>query len=314
MFNVATRAAILIVALSSCRSSNNLTAAKPPSYDISEVLETSYEIREEANKIRGEAFNLISRALTMKEEALELREETYSARSELERYLLETLALVKANAVSTAQNIAEIKDSLEGMSDRMEKLEEKEGSNTQNIAEIKDSLEKLEEKVGSNAQMTELIKKRQELWASEIRLISLYKMTDQTSISSAGQTSDHAVDGQFSFAKNVHDGMSVYTMTNNSPNNKLNIHLGGLFRIHRVKIWNIRFCCQERIVGTRVYADHRQIGVAIQTKSVYEFNVSTEDPTYAKVITLHQELGQHLHVLEVQVWGSGPFLEDDLFA
>ena len=261
MFDVATRAAILIVALSSCRSSNNLTAAKPPSYDISDVLETSYEIREEANKIRGEAFNLISRALTMKEEALELREETYSARSELERSLLETLALVKANAVSTAQNIAEIKDSLEGMSDRMEKLEEK---------------------VGSNAQMTELIKKRQELWASEIRLISLYKMTDQTSTHAQYHSSDHAVDGQFSFAKNVHDWMSVFSMTNSSPNNKLNIHLGGLFRINRVKIWNIRFCCQDRIVGTRVYADHRQIGVVIQTKSLYEFNVSTEDPTYGQ--------------------------------
>ena len=135
-------------------------------------------------------------------------------------------------------------------------------------------------------------------------------MTDQTSTHADHRTGDLAVNGQFA---TFVPGSTTHQMTNNNPNNKLNIRLGGLFRIYRVKVWNIRHCCGERLVGTRIYADHRQIGVVVQTKNLYEFNVPEEDPTYARTITLHQELAQYLHVLEVQVWGSGPFLEDDLF-
>ena len=286
---------VLFVTLNVCLAATNLTARKPPQYDLSDIVETSYEMREEANKIRAEAFELVNRALEIKEETIATREATLSSRSELERSMLETLTLVNTHTAATAQNIAQIKSSLSGITNR---------------------LENLEAKVEANVQTTDIIKKRQEVWTSEVRLISLYKMTDQTSTHGGYHSGDLAVNGQFVFTAAVpgSTGMLTHQMTNSNPNNKLNIRLGGLFRIYRVKVWNIRHCCRERLVGTRIYADHRQIGVAVQTKSLYEFDVPEEDPTYARTITLHQELVQYLHVLEVQVWGSGPFLEDDLFA
>ena len=149
---------------------------------------------------------------------------------------------------------------------------------------------------------------------SEVRLISLHKMVDQTSYEDAGRDADLIVDGQFIFDKRVIESIQTYPKTNNSPNNKLTIHLGGLFRIHRVKVWNVRFCCQDRFVGTRIFADDEMIGVAVSAKPIYQFDVPEGDPTYAREIILHQELAQHLHILEVQVWGSGPYDPDDLFA
>ena len=158
------------------------------------------------------------------------------------------------------------------------------------------------------------IKRRQKQTVSEVRLISLFKMSDQTSHDGTFRDSDLIVDGQFMFDKNVLDSMQAYTKTDANPGNKLNIDLGGLFRIYRVKVWNVRFCCQERFIGTRIYADDRMIDVALQAKAIYSFDVAEGDPTYSRKITLHQELGKNLHVLEVQVWGSGPYAEDDLFA
>ena len=71
-----------------------------------------------------------SRAFDIKEEALERREETlqlppYPSWSELEKTLMETLSLVKIQAVSSAQNIAEIKTSLETLEDKIGMLEYK---------------------------------------------------------------------------------------------------------------------------------------------------------------------------------------------
>ena len=149
---------------------------------------------------------------------------------------------------------------------------------------------------------------------SEVRLISLHKMVDQTSYEDAGRDAELIVDGQFIFDKRVIESIQTYPKTNNSPNNKLTIHLGGLFRIHQVKVWNVRFCCQDRFVGTRIFADDEMIGVAVSAKPIYQFDVPEGDPTYAREIILHQELAQHLHILEVQVWGSGPYDPDVLFA
>ena len=95
---------------------------------------------------------------------------------------------------------------------------------------------------------------------------------------------------------------------------KLWIDLGGLFRIHRVQIWNSRHCCLERFIGTHTYADERLLGVAVSSKHMYDYKVDAGDPIYARSITLHQVRVEYLQVSELQVWGSGPFAEDDKFA
>ena len=302
---------VLLVALALCDvclTATNLTAFKPPGrYDLSDIMKTSYEMREEANKIRAEAFELVNRALEIKEETIATREATLSSRSELERSMLETLTLVNTHTAATAQNIAQIKNSLSGIADRLDSLEEK--------VEILDG--KVDSEQLSVMEMQKdltKIKRRQKQTVSEVRLISLFKMSDQTSHDGTFRDSDLIVDGQFMFDKNVLESMQAYTKTDANPGNKLNIDLGGLFRIYRVKVWNVRFCCQERFIGTRIYADDRMIGVASQAKAIYSFDVAEGDPTYSRKITLHQELAKHLHVLEVQVWGSGPYAEDDLFA
>ena len=308
MLVVVIKTAALLLVLTSCQADKNLSVpdTPPSASDLSYVLETSHEIREEANKIRGEAFDLMNRAFEMKEEAVELREETYSSRSELQRSLLETLYLINTHAVSTAHNIAEIKSSLAAMSERMESLEEKVGMLEDKIDSEKETMEEMQGDLVT-------VKRRQHHVISEVRLISLYKMSDQTSQDGDYRDSDLLVDGQFIFDKNVLESMQAYTKTDNSPGNELNIHLGGLFRIHRVKVWNVRFCCQTRFIGTRILADERMIGVALSAKPIYKFDVSEDDPTYARKITLHQELAENVHVLEVQVWGSGPYAADDLF-
>jgi len=290
MFFIAKETTVLILALFNCLSGDHLNA--PKGQHVSDILEVAYDIREEANKIRGEALEMMNRALSMKEEAVDQREKYYS-KSEMERSLLETLC--------------DIKNSLAGVSVRMEKLEDKVGMLEQKIDSQKDTLEEMQEDLGA-------VKRRQQHVISEVRLISLYKMSDQTSFDGNYRDSDLIVDGQFMFDKNVIESMQAYTKTDGNANNKLKIHLGGLFRIHRVKVWNVRFCCQERFIGTRILADDRIIGVAVSAKPIYKFDVHERDPAYARVITLHQELAQNLHVLEVQVWGSGPYAEDDLFA
>ena len=122
-------------------------------------------------------------------------------------------------------------------------------------------------------------------------------------------------DGNFLFSEHTTNGMQTLPHSaSDAPNNKMWIDLGALFRIYKIIVWNHRICCQDRFIGTHIYADERLIGTAITGSNWYEFKVRDEDPTYASKITLHQPLSQYLHPLEIQVWGNGPFNRNDTFA
>jgi len=197
-----------------------------------------------------------------------------------------------------------------------EKIDENEGiiSNVQAVVEdVKAVVEDVKAVVEANGVMTATIKTRQETMLSEVRLISLYKMTNQTSLWSSGHISDLAVDGQFVFS--MWDPSSPQRAITHTArgNQKLWIDLGAQFRIYRIVVWNARHCCQERFIGTQIYADERLLGVASTVADTYEYKVSEKDPVYARSVILHQILDQWLHVSEVQVWGTGPFAEDDRF-
>ena len=174
----------------------------------------------------------------------------------------------------------------------------------------------MSEDVSRTLTVTLTLKSRQQTILSEVRLISLYKPTGQTSTwAGPGHESELASDGLYTFSEHDWASMATYSHTGtNSPNNKIWLELGGWFKIHKVKVWNIRHCCLERIVGSIVLADTKLIGTITQAQSSYDFTVAEEDPTYARKVTLHQPLGQWLHILELQVWGSGPFPEQDKFA
>ena len=78
--------------------------------------------------------------------------------------------------------------------------------------------------------------------------------------------------------------------------------------MYKIKIWNLRHCFQDRIIEAHIYTDDRLIGTVIRAQGTYDFTIGYEDPVYAKEVTLQQP---YLYIIELQVWGTGPFLEDD---
>jgi len=185
------------------------------------------------------------------------------------------------------------------------------------ISNVQAVVEDVKAAVEANGVLTATIKTRQKTMLSEVRLISLYKMTNQTSDETPGDhPSGLAVDGQFVFSQWAPSTPDrTITHTSRNPNQKLWIDLGAVFRIYRVVVWNARHCsgCFARFIGTHIYADDRLVGVATTSKAAYEWKISENDPTYARNVILHQQADIWLHVSEVQVWGTGPFAEDDRF-
>ncbi|KAL5264850.1 hypothetical protein ACHWQZ_G005804 [Mnemiopsis leidyi] len=312
------------------------------------VVETCNTLKEEAQQIRREGYSAIDKAdgireqayrvkdqaYELKEEAYEIKESALEARSALEGTLVETLALMKSQATTTNLYIQEIRASLSSLSERLESLEQDVGEKfaaqsdamEEKFAAQSSALDKLEEKVVSGttevvAKVTETqttvatIKNRQQSWMSEIRLISLYKLTEENNRNPSGYDSDLITDGQFVDSLHREGSMRTYSHTlSRAHNNKIWIALGGLFRIHKIKIWNVRQCCQDQLVGSHIYADDKLIGTVIEPVANYDFTVADNDPTYASKVTLHQPLAKHIHILEMQVWGSGPFQNEDKFA
>merc|ERR1712183_261174 len=185
-----------------------------------------------------------------------------------------------------------------------DKTNEKIDVNEVIISNVQAVVEDVKAVVEANGVMTSTIKTRQKTMLSEVRLISLYKMTNMSSVS-YNLISDMAVDGNL-------DTMT-HTLNNGDPNHWLWIDLGGMFRIYRVLVWNRISCCKERFIGTHIYADEKLLGIAITSEETYEYKLYDKDAVYARSVILKQPLKDPIHVREVQVWGTGPFAEDDRF-
>lgn len=256
----------------------------------------------EALKIKNGDQNTMSGALEMREKASELKDDALDARKEINIGILDTMFFLRSQASETISCLKEMKNTLDDFQGRIEGLEERFGH--------------LEAAMEANGKVTTTIMARQKLTMTEVRLISLYKMTNQSTTHSNkwGEFgSDLAVDGQFEINEGGLSGLGTHSHTNKGRNQKLWIDLGGLFRINRIKIWNFRVSW-ERLLGTHIYADERLLGVVHSAKSLYEIRVPEGDPTYARSIILNQVKDEYLTVKEVQVWGIGPFSEDDKFA
>merc|ERR1711920_1049934 len=186
------------------------------------------------------------------------------------------------------------------------------------LSKIVEATDIVKERIDLNGGKISIVQDRQKAMLSEVRLISLSKMTNATSDithGGGGHSSDLAVDGQYVFAEWEPDSSTRTFTHTDSGNQKLWIDLGALFRIHRVKVFNARHATKslERFIGTHIYADERLLGVATSAEMIYDFKVSEKAPVYAKSVILHQVLEEPLKVLEVQVWGTGPFPENDIF-
>ena len=299
------------VAGTSLEVTEHISRKEGPWDTCREVREEAYTIRNEgytavdkADNIREQAYRTKDEAFELKEEALEIKESVFEGRLALENTLVETLALMKSQTTVTNLYIQEMRTTLSSIVARVDNLEKT----------VETKMEELQEKVTETVALTGKIGKRQQVWMSEIRLISHFKVTEQNNRNAQGYDSDIVVDGQFLFATTTHTNMRPYSHTlNGSAGNKVVIRLGGLFRIHKIKLWNTRdLCCMDRLVGVHVYTDTRLVGTVIETKYTYDYILPEEDPVYAESVIVLQPLARYLHMLEVQVWGNGPFDRDDI--
>jgi len=255
-------------------------------------------------------------------------------------FILESLSVLRSQATATKIFLEEIRSTFKSNEERLDKMENRLSEMNAKLlgleTTMKVSLEKtdvvrervelnkkimteVQSGITASRQITETVKARQNVMLSEVRLISLYKMTEQTTVHVDGHGSDLAVDGQFVFSDWAPSTTTrAISHTAKLPNQKISIDLGALFRIHRVKIWMSRHCpiphCSERFLGLRILADEKLLGITSSHKYIYDFKVAKDDPIYAKSITLHRKEKVFLTVSEIQVWGTGPFAEDDKFA
>ena len=174
--------------------------------------EEAQKIREEAQKMRTDAYDTMRKAFQMKEEAMEFREAAYQARMEMETSMVEALSLLKTQASATTLYVQDmrttlnnVKGRLDVIEDRMEDLErnledgfedagerfaalegileisvEKTNTVGDKVEVNNDLISSVQTKVEASGVMTASIKSRQEVTLEEVRIISLYKMSDQT--------------------------------------------------------------------------------------------------------------------------------------
>ena len=157
------------------------------------------------------------------------------------------------------------------------------------------------------------VKNRQEARISEIRLISLYKLTSENRRQNDGYDSDLVTDGKFTLeypTSSSQGTMRAHTLRSN----RITVHLGGRFRIHNIKIWNMSNGLNDTLSGADIYADTKLIAEVAGSHETYDFVIPEDDPTYADMVYIQGSGSNILKLSEVQIWGSGPFLEGDEFA
>jgi hypothetical protein len=148
---------------------------------------------------------------------------------------------------------------------------------------------------------------------SEVRLISQQKLTWQNSTREGKYPSDFAVDGVYR-AEEDDLGMNPISHTEDArkgPNQMVIIDLGALFKIHTVKLWKRHIsCCDHRNVGLQIYADGTKIGQT--TSAPHLNNLPVKGTVYGSKIYVKQPRSISINFLEIQVFGAGPYTEDEI--
>ena len=201
---------------------------------------------------------------------------------------------------------------IEGVGEKVQNLEGLVDNKTSRIEEMVDKTVDLSEKA---VQLTSTVQRRQQTWLSEIRLISLFKMTGENNPhGSRDYNPGIVVDGQFVFTYPHESQMRTYSHTASGvANNKIWIDLGGLFRVYHIGVWNTREGSKPRFSSTNIYVDDTLVGTASGDWGYHDFPLPEENAVYGSRVTLHQPRADYIILLEVQVWGNGPYNSTDLF-
>ena len=174
-----------------------------------------------------------------------------------------TLSAVQDKINEMEENFEKQEEKFEKLEDKFEKLEERVEQKFTDLQEqnsaimngltdqgaaLETQTAAIEEHTTQTASMSEdvsrtltatlTLKSRQQTILSEVRLISLYKPTGQTSTwAGPGHESELVSDGLYTFSERDWASMATYSHTGtNSSDNKIWLELGGWFKIHKVKV------------------------------------------------------------------------------
>ena len=145
---------------------------------------------------------------------------------------------------------------------------------------------------------------------SEVRLISQQKLTYQNSSWSNHWFPDFSVDGLYTRSTNEDLNPPSHSGQGDDTNFVFTIDLGAVFKIHEIRLWNSLACCSDYALGVHVYAGETLVGAVSDVRKKYEFIVRGD--VRSRSIFLKQTLVKYMTFLEVQVWGSGPFLQHEI--
>ena len=253
---------------------------------------------------------MMVRNLTLK---LENLEKTVGNRlSQLELVMETGLENCSGSSEKIGLKLDEQSTLIEGVDEKLQNLEGLMDNKTSRIEEMVDKTADLSEKA---VQLTSTVQRRQQTWLSEIRLISLFKMTSENNPhASRDYNPGIVVDGQFVFTYPHETHMRTYSHTaSGAADNKIWINLGGLFRVYHIGVWNTREGSRPRFSGTDIYVDETLVGTAAGDWGYHDFSLPEEKAVYGSRVTLHQPRADYIIVLEVQVWGNGPYNSTDIF-
>ena len=295
--------------------------------------------QEPASSLKSEVSALKER---LREDSLNIYEEMYSHFADIQSSLLllhlidlikevkemQGLARVQGEEIKDMEStMAEKFDSMESkLFEELKQLETKQESRSEKtesklvtaIEEIKsmivEDIKDVESNlIGSIEEVGSKVSKvdnKIEVTRSEVRLISQQKLTWQNSTYAEKLFSEYAVDGVYTASGDLWGLNPIQHIGGNSRNFMLIVDLGGFFKIHTVKVWNRVDCCQSQSLGVLIYADDELLGGINEEKLI--FNFKANDGVYARKIYLKQSTPNWMNLREVQVFGTGPYDEDEI--
>jgi len=218
--------------------------------------------------------------------------------------------LVKEHSVKIELLQYELMKKMEDQNDNMKSklVGTIEGVESRLVQNIEDMESNVIRNIGELDSMVENVDSKIEAWRSEVRLISQQKLTWQNG-TYLNHHSDFVVDGVYTLSKDYLGINPIQHMSGAQVNQMIIIDLGGLFKIHSVKVWNRVDCCQDRL-GVVIYADDELLGSIFQAKRIYNFRA--KDNVYARRIYLKTVSPTSPNYVEVQVFGTGPYSESEL--
>ena len=294
---------LLLWIVTVCGNSQEVELKRFPPKDpeISTLLEEltvlKQELREEALTLREEATGLQKESLSLREEILTLRKESFQMQKEM-------YDLIKSQRDQTTNSSG----SHEVLTDLVQEVNELKSlvSDTQETA-----LQQCEVQLPQVQSNLVKLLKVVDVMRSEVRLISQQKLAWQNSTHGEWQP-DFIVDGVYTLSRVYSSDNPFQHNGNTRQNNVVMVDLGATFKIHTVKLWNRLDGGRERHIGVDVFAGETLIGTITDQRHLFNFPV--QDTVYASKVYLRNRNTGHMMFIELQVFGTGPYADDEVLS